>query len=57
MEFSYILHACVTAILAAVAGGAVGWAGVGLASVVRSGLAAHGADHPQALPGLRHAPR
>jgi hypothetical protein len=46
MELSYILQACVTAIVAAVAGGVVGWAGVALASA-----------HPHTLRGLHHAGR
>ncbi len=57
MELSYILQVFGTAVLAAVTGGVVGWAGVGLASTVRSALAAENAGPSRALRGLRHAPR
>jgi hypothetical protein len=36
MELSYILQACVTAVMAAVTGGALAWATLGLASKVHS---------------------
>jgi hypothetical protein len=55
MELSYILQACVTVALAAVAGGVVGWAGKGLTSMVRTSLAHEGGGH--VLRGFHHASR
>jgi hypothetical protein len=57
MEFTYILQACVTVIVAAMGGGVVGWAGTSLASSVRSGPASEGARHPPVFRGLQHAAR
>jgi hypothetical protein len=57
MEFTYILQACVTIIVAAVGGGVVSWAGTSLASSVRSAPASEGARQPPVFRGLQHAAR
>jgi hypothetical protein len=55
MELHYILQACMTAAVAAVSGGLVGWAGIGLAAKI--GLGPRNGGHAPLLCSLRHAAR